>query len=254
MNAIRFERFRDVLRSRLPQSMVNRYRTARLVGRARQLGRLAAAAGDHGERWNLIWGFEEFRPFQRKSELLALLDRVSALHPATICEIGAASGGTLCALAHAATGTAVIVSLDCDFTAARLAAFPHLGRAGQTIVCVDGDSHDAQIRDVVTTALKGRMLDVLFVDGDHHYEGVRADFETYRSLVRPGGLIAFHDIVPDFKTRFDAPTSTDVGGVPRLWRELKARYPWAEEIVEDPDQDGYGIGLLRWRQPDPTRA
>jgi predicted O-methyltransferase YrrM len=121
-------------------------------------------------------------------------------------------------------------------------------------VCVNGDSHDLKTRDVVTTALKGRLLDVLFVDADHRYEGVRADFEAYRVLVRAGGLIAFHDIVPDFRTRFDAPTSTNVGGVPRFWQELKARYPWAEEIVEDPAQDGYGIGLLRWVPDDAARG
>jgi hypothetical protein len=102
MNAIRLERFRKVLRSCLPKSVVDGYRTARLVRRAQRLGRVAAASSDHGERWSQIWRFEEFRPFQKRSELLALLDRVSALRPATICEIGAASGGTLCTLAHAA--------------------------------------------------------------------------------------------------------------------------------------------------------
>ena len=29
---------------------------------------------------------------------------------------------------------------------------------------------------------------MLFIDGDHSYEGVRADFERYGRLVRPGGL------------------------------------------------------------------
>ena len=37
--------------------------------------------------------------------------------------------------------------------------------------------------------------DFLFIDGDH--TGVGRDYEMYRDLVRPGGLIAFHDIVAD---------------------------------------------------------
>jgi len=38
--------------------------------------------------------------------------------------------------------------------------------------------------------------DFLFIDGDHTYEGVEGDFEMYSPLVRRGGIIAFHDIVP----------------------------------------------------------
>jgi hypothetical protein len=31
------------------------------------------------------------------------------------------------------------------------------------------------------------------VDGDHSYEGVRADYEHWRATLPPGGHIAFHD-------------------------------------------------------------
>ena len=34
---------------------------------------------------------------------------------------------------------------------------------------------------------------LLFIDGDHSYEGVRADFEAWSPRVAPGGVIAFHD-------------------------------------------------------------
>lgn len=36
-------------------------------------------------------------------------------------------------------------------------------------------------------------VDLLFIDGDHTYEAVRRDWTLYRDLVRPGGIIAFHD-------------------------------------------------------------
>jgi predicted O-methyltransferase YrrM len=36
---------------------------------------------------------------------------------------------------------------------------------------------------------------LLFVDGDHSYEGARADFERWGALVAPGGRVLFHDAV-----------------------------------------------------------
>ena len=36
-------------------------------------------------------------------------------------------------------------------------------------------------------------ISLMFIDGDHRYEGVRADFEYWDPYVVPGGKIAFHD-------------------------------------------------------------
>lgn len=40
-----------------------------------------------------------------------------------------------------------------------------------------------------------KMLDILFIDGDHAYECVKADYFTHRESVKPGGLIFLHDTV-----------------------------------------------------------
>jgi predicted O-methyltransferase YrrM len=37
-------------------------------------------------------------------------------------------------------------------------------------------------------------IDVLFIDGSHEYEDVKADFEAFYPHVKKGGTIAFHDI------------------------------------------------------------
>jgi len=46
---------------------------------------------------------------------------------------------------------------------------------------------------------------LLFIDGDHSYEGVKKDFELWSGLVIEGGIIGFHDYMskgyPDV-TRF----------------------------------------------------
>jgi predicted O-methyltransferase YrrM len=36
-------------------------------------------------------------------------------------------------------------------------------------------------------------LDLLFIDGDHSYEGCRTDIEAWFPHVRSGGVVAFHD-------------------------------------------------------------
>ncbi len=51
-----------------------------------------------------------------------------------------------------------------------------------------------------------RNVALLWIDGDHRYEGVRADFESWCPFLGEGGIIAFHD--------------RSAGGVERLIREL----------------------------------
>lgn len=36
-------------------------------------------------------------------------------------------------------------------------------------------------------------VDVLFIDGDHSYEGVKADWENYKSLLGAGSIVIMHD-------------------------------------------------------------
>jgi predicted O-methyltransferase YrrM len=83
-------------------------------------------------------------------------------------------------------------------------------------------------------------VDFLFIDGDHQYEGVRKDYNLYSRLVRPGGLIAFHDIVPGDEEL--------VGGVPRFWEEMKQSHK-TSELVESWNQRAYGIGVVRVDDP-----
>ena len=45
-------------------------------------------------------------------------------------------------------------------------------------------------------ALDGKMIDVLFIDGDHSYSGVKHDYETYIKFVKINGYIVFDDYSP----------------------------------------------------------
>jgi hypothetical protein len=108
---------------------------------------------------------------------------------------------------------------------------------------IQGDSHQEGTLDAVKLALHGRTADLLFIDGDHTYEGVRADFETYSQLVSPNGLIGLHDIVPEDPDQFPG-IRVCAGGVPRYWNELRERFAH-DEIVDDWGQGAFGIGLVR---------
>ena len=83
----------------------------------------------------------------------------------------------------------------------------------------------------------------MFIDGDHSYGGVKKDFELYSPLVNKSGMIAFHDIIPDFQTRYGKRTGNYAGDVPIFWNEIKKFYRY-EEIFISPKQDGLGIGIL----------
>lgn len=38
-----------------------------------------------------------------------------------------------------------------------------------------------------------RHIDLLFIDGDHSYEGVKADWDAYKSMLREDSIVVFHD-------------------------------------------------------------
>ena len=85
----------------------------------------------------------------------------------------------------------------------------------------------------------------MFIDGDHRYAGVRDDFLTYRHLVREGGLVAFHDIVPYQGKSAEGGRFNPFIEVPQFWSKIKPFYP-AHEFIRNPEQDYYGIGAIRY--------
>jgi len=185
------------------------------------------------------------RSNQKFSEILGLLKILEQDPPRSFCEIGDAMGGTLALFSQVAAAGANAITIDLEFTRAQKKAYSILRGNTSSIACIEGDSHSVATLKRVRAILSENKLDFLFIDGDHSYDGVKKDFEMYSPLVRPGGIIAFHDIHPDYKTCKGTPTACDVGEVPRYWDELKRSVPIVAELVEDASQDGYGIGVVR---------
>lgn len=114
--------------------------------------------------------------------------------------------------------------------------FEAFARPGQSIHLLRADSHAPECRESVLRAL-GPPVDFAFIDGDHTYDGVRRDWNDYATLVRAGGLVAFHDILPQ-------PASPDTQ-VHRLWRELRSLYPSHELLDSESGHYGrIGIGVV----------
>ena len=189
----------------------------------------------------------EFCAGQRDDEIVPFLRWAGDAPIRRILEIGSARGGNLLLLSMAAKPDANLVSIDWDDDPCRPAVYRRLVAPTQTLASIHGNSQSREIFLQVGEALGNELLDLLFIDGDHSYVGVKSDFENYSQLVREGGVIAFHDIVPDARQRFGLETPSDSGGVPKFWAELKAKHSDWKEFVSDPDQDGFGIGALRWR-------
>jgi predicted O-methyltransferase YrrM len=192
----------------------------------------------------LVFQYSGIAPNQHPGEIVELLARVRELRPRRLCEIGSAGGGTLFLFSSVAHPQARILSIDLNNDSARAERFQLLVEPGQRLTCVQGDSRSAQTRERFRSWIGETGLDFLFIDGDHSYEGVKHDYRTYGAHVRPGGIVAFHDIVPDFKSRYGVDTGTHAGGVPEFWAQLKRERLRLDEFVDHRLQDGLGIGVL----------
>lgn len=47
----------------------------------------------------------------------------------------------------------------------------------------------------------GKQFDLIMVDGDHTYQGVKEDILNYYPILKPGGLMVFHDFLPALDDR-----------------------------------------------------
>jgi predicted O-methyltransferase YrrM len=210
-----------------------------IIPASRSLHRQVQEASDIERAVDLAFDFSYDRlsvsPQQKRSEITALLRYLQQRPPRTVVEIGTASGGTLLLLASVAADDATLVTLDLPRHFSRERLHRAVARSRQVIHTVRGDSHAPETKALVQELIGGSPIDFLFIDGDHSYRGVKADYEDYAPLVAPGGAIAFHDIVPG--------PEEFVGGVPAFWQELE-RGRNTHEFVENWDQGGLGIGLI----------
>lgn len=82
-------------------------------------------------------------------------------------------------------------------------------------------------------------FDAILIDGDHLYEGVKADWLNYGPM---GKMVAFHDIVGHDQAEKVYGNKVEV---PRLWAEIKASGVETVEFVAPDSKMGIGVVLCK---------
>lgn len=169
------------------------------------------------------------RAVQNQRELTVALSLASMFSPVIYLEIGTYAGGTAWAFGHLPS-VDLMMCIDSGpepDAAGRLANLP----AEAHLIQSQSEEYGTLAR--VKSILDHRGVDLLFIDGSHDYESVRSDWELYRPLVRPGGLVMFHDTQP----HHDRPEVE----VHRLWAQLEADYQTVEIVGEPGTWAGIGV-------------
>lgn len=180
----------------------------------------------------------------RMDEVRAVWEEIRALKANIFLEIGSREGCSLRLFASALEPKALLVSVDeamnrqyrmrldnsCEYL--RALAFD--------VQQVFGDSHDWETQLQVLKLLTGRPVDVLHIDGDHRYLGTVQDWCMYAPLVRPGGLVIFHDINPKQKD-----SRVESG---HFFRQLQARWDVQHTWSFVSGVRSYGYGWVRMYQ------
>jgi predicted O-methyltransferase YrrM len=112
-----------------------------------------------------------------------------------LAEVGVWHGVTTCRLRQAMASNAMLFAIDpyprgrLGFSAQRIIAHKEVsGVSNGTVTWIRDTGANA------VTILRGtEFFDFVFIDGDHSYEGLQADWTGWSSLLAPAGIIALHD-------------------------------------------------------------
>jgi hypothetical protein len=168
---------------------------------------------------------------QNREELIAFCEWIAQHEVRSFLEIGIWTGGLLTLLNRLFAFEKLAA---CDNLYAQSIGLPVNVPKGT--LTYFGDSHSS---DYERWRASLGFFDVVMIDGDHSYEGVRRDFEINRRY--PHRYLVFHDIIGYHPM-------TD--GVKRLWNELEGEktaivLPHLELGMQEPTM---GIGI--WKNPD----
>lgn len=164
----------------------------------------------------------------------------ASLAPATLVELGVFAGNSLFAFAQAAKKKQINVALTGIDT---WASDPHSGGYdGAEIyrqVCEQQANYPQSVQlkrtsfELARPEFAEKSIQMLHIDGYHHYDAVSHDYHTWREAVTDHGVILFHD----------TSVRRDDFGVWRFWEEMQEHHG-AAKTMEFPHSNGLGILFL----------
>jgi len=118
-----------------------------------------------------------------------------------VLEIGSFKGLSACLMAPNAINLTCIDLFTCWFGETELLTeFRKNTRHLNNIMVIIGDSK------ITHTLLPNEHFDMVFIDGDHSYDGCLADLINYWPKLRKGGIMVCHDFNPQYHTGVCAAT------------------------------------------------
>jgi len=188
--------------------------------------------------------YKEYSMIQNPIEIQKFSEFFVSLNCKNILEIGTFLGGTFYTMCKLSNLDGKKISIDCPDVIAPGSEVvkqkhnqidEYLIKFAKDVVIIRDNSKSEECLKKLEKSLQGELLDFIFIDGDHTYDGVKSDFLNYKKYLKDGGYIAFHDI--------DYHSSTISIGceVYKFWNEIKEEY----DFIEFKQGSFGGIGLVR---------
>jgi len=163
----------------------------------------------YDDKFNAMWEvMMERRAIQKKEEWFELSKIIKkSSKKDNVLEIGSLSGGTSYYFSKTFKN---VVAIDMN----------KVDKLEENCTAIIGDSHSQEVVNKVREL--GIKFDLIFIDGDHSYEGVKQDFLYYKEFLSEEGMIVFHDII---SSDYHAGANCFVS---LLWQEITKEYQFKE--------------------------
>jgi FkbM family methyltransferase len=187
--------------------------------------------------------YKKYNILQNPLEIQDFAEFYQALNCKNVLEIGTYLGGTFYLLCKLSNLNGKKISIDCPYATfgsdevkvKQNEIDQYLLKFSDNVFVIRDNSNSPTCLEKLKNILNGELLDFIFIDGDHTYDGVKSDFEIYKNFLKNEGYIAFHDISSHISQ------DNVKNGVCMFWNELKNKYTY----VEFNRESFGGIGLVK---------
>jgi len=163
-----------------------------------------------------------------------LYEIAKSVGPGRLAEIGRFKGGGTFLIAAAMDPQATLDSFDIHLITSLYNGTEPVEIKGHEMDSELGDALERYglaervqllVQDSATVKLEPESYNLVFVDGDHSYDGAKRDFLHWKDALKPGGHMLFHDAA---NTR---PFSSFSPDLLRLMGEIEQTYPEFAKIA-----------------------